>query len=175
MTISAQVKAAFGFSQVGSNAFGGPNFSALIDFQQAFTNGTTANKADIAYAAERTVSTASNDDIDLRGVLADALGSTINAAELVALMIWNKQKDGTANSTNLTIGGAGTLGNAFFGFLNDADATIGPISPGGILLLANPDGSGLGTVTAGTGDILRVANGSGATNKYMIGLLARSA
>lgn len=173
MTISAQVKASLNFSQVGTNAFGGPSFSALIDFQQLLANGTGAAQANLAYAAERTVATATNDDIDLAGVLVDALGATITAAELVALMIWNKQKDGTANTTSLTIGAAAS--NQFYGFLGSDADKIGPISPGGVLLLCNPDASGLGTVTAGTGDILRIANSAGATNKYMIGILARNA
>lgn len=171
MTINAHVKASINLSQVGANAFGGPQFNALLDAALALTNGTGANQADIAYIAERTVNTASNDDIDLAGVLSDALGTTVAAAELVAIMVKNVQKDGTANTTDLTIG-AGS--NPMIGFLG-ATHTLGPIRPGGFFMLACGDASGIGAVTAGTGDILRVANSSGATNKYQICLLARSA
>lgn len=150
-----------------------PSWSTTMSLIQSFTSGTTANKADLAYVAERTVSSASNDDIDLAGTLTDALGNTITAAEIVAIMIANVQKDGTANTTSLTIGGAAS--NAWFGFVGASGDTVGPVSPGGAFLIMNPDASGLGAVTAGTGDILRVANASGASNTYQIGLLARTA
>ena len=42
-------------------------------------------------------------------------------------------------------------------------------------MLAAGDAAGLGAVTAGTGDILRIANSSGATAKFQIAILARSA
>lgn len=173
MTVTADFKATLTVNQSGANAFsGGPHWSAMLTIAQAFTDGTTAGKADIAYVAERSVNTASNDDIDLAGVLTDALGSTITAAELVMLIIWNKQKDGTANTTDLTIGNGS---NPVVGFLGGTTPTIGPIKPGGFLILGAADAAGIGAVTAGTGDILRVANGSGATNKYQIAVLARSA
>ena len=173
MTVAASVRAALSVSQSGANAFsGGPNWSAAIDEVLSLTDGTTANKCDLAYVAERTVASATNDDIDLAGVLTDAFGATITAAELVALLIVNKQKDGTANTTNLTIG-AGS--NPAVGFLGGTTPTIGPIRPGGMLLLACPDAAGICAVVAGTGDILRVANSSGAQAKYVIAILARSA
>ncbi|MFO1126371.1 MAG: hypothetical protein U1E25_14580 [Methylocystis sp.] len=78
--------------------------------------------------AERTVASATNDDIDLAGVLTDALSVTITAAELIALVIINKQKDGTANTTNLTIGNGS---DPMIGFLGGTTPTIGPIRPGG--------------------------------------------
>ena len=66
------------------------------------------------------------------------------------------------------------LGAIFIGFLAATD-TIGPIKPGGIFMLIAGDLAGIGTVTAGTGDILRIANSSGGTAKYQIAILARSA
>lgn len=172
MAVNASLRAALSVSQVGSEAFaGGPNWSAAIEQVLSFANGTGADQADLAYVAERTVASATNDDIDLAGVLTDALGATITAAELAAILIVNKKKDGSANTTNLTIG-AGA--NPMIGFLG-ATHTIGPIRPGGVFMLACGDASGIGAVTAGTGDILRIANSSGAQNKYLIALLARSA
>lgn len=172
MTATAKLDISLATSLAGSNAFSaGPFWSAVMSLTKSFASGTTANKIDIAYMAERTVATATNDDIDLAGVLADALGTTITAAELVGIFIVNEQLDGTANTTNLTIG-AGT--NPFVGFLGGTTPTLGPIGPGGCVLLMSPTATGLGTITAGTGDILRIANSSGATNKYKIAILARS-
>jgi hypothetical protein len=173
MTVSASVRVALSVSQTGANAFsGGPNWSGAIDEILSFTNGTGANQCDLAYVAERTVASATNDDIDLAGVLTDALGATIIAAELVALLIINKQKDGTANTTDLTIG-LGT--NPVLGFLGGTLPTIGPLKPGAMILLASPGAAGLGVVGAGASDVLRIANSSGAQAKYLIAALARSA
>lgn len=174
MGVTAQIRAALSVSQTGTAAFGNsPSWSAAIEEILSLTNGTGANQADIAYVAERTVASATNDDIDLAGVLSDAMGATITAAELVALLIVNKQKDGTANTTDLTIGNGGV--NSAVGFVGAAAHTIGPIKPGGIFLLAAGNAAGIGAVTASTGDILRIANSSGAQAKYQIAILARSA
>jgi len=170
MPISAIMKASVSISQVGNNAFGGPSFSAALEFSQAFSDGVGLNQANIAYIAERTVASGANDDIDLSGVLSDALGASIVAAELCGIFVHNKPKTGAANTTNLTIG-AGS--NPMIGFLGAAH-TIGPIRPGGVFMLAAGDTAGIGAVTAATGDILRIANSSGAQNKYLIAILART-
>lgn len=170
---AATIKASLAVSEAGSNAFSsGPFWNGSMEFLSVLSDGTTANKADLSYMAERTVASASNDDIDLAGVLTDALGDTVTAAELVAVMVINAQKDGTANTTDLTIGGGS---NPVVGFLGGTTPTIGPIKPGGMVMLAAGDAAGLGAVAAGTGDILRIANSSGASNTYQIGLVLRSA
>lgn len=170
---AATIKASIAISEAGSNAFSsGPFWNGEMSTTIVLSDGTTAGKADLSYMAERTVASGANDDIDLAGVLVDALGATVTAAELVAIMIKNVQLDGTVNTTDLTIG-AGT--NPVVGFMGGTTPTIGPIKPGGVVLLAASDVAGLGAVTASTGDILRVANSSGAENKYQIAILARSA
>lgn len=173
MTLAANITASLSVNQAGANAFSsGPYWAGALEFALALANGTGANQADLAYVAERTVASASNDDIDLSGVLTDALGVTITAAELVALLIINRQKDGAANTTDLTVGGGS---NPVIGFLGGTTPTIGPIKPGGVLLLAAGNAAGIGAVTAGAGDVLRVANSAGAQNKYQIAILGRSA
>jgi hypothetical protein len=163
--ILARIKA----NVTGSNDFGGPDFAATIEKAMSLGSGTTANNADIVFFDVRTVASATNDDIDLAGSLSDAFGATITAAELVALMIINGPRTGAANTTALTVGGGS---NPVVGFTS---GTIGPILPGGIMLLAAGHGSGLGAVTAGTGDILRIANASGAAATYQIAVIARTA
>jgi hypothetical protein len=158
-------------SQAGGNDYGGPAFEPFVGASLETTLGTGANQADILFVDERQVSSASNDDIDLAGVLTNAFGSTIIAAELVSLLIINAPLSGSANTTNLTIGG-GT--NPVVGFLGGTTPTIGPIRPGGFVLLGCGDAAGLGAVTSGTGDILRIANSSGAAARYQIAIVARS-
>lgn len=170
---AATIKASIAISEAGSNAFSsGPFWNGTIDFLATLSDGTTAGKADLSYMAEVTVATGANSDIDLAGVLSDALGSTITAAELVAIMIHNEQLDGTANTTTLTIDQ--TVTNGMTGFL-DSSSSLGPIQPGGVFLLAATHASGIGAVTAGTGDLLRITNSSGATNKFKLAILARTA
>ncbi|GLI23483.1 hypothetical protein GGQ86_002979 [Xanthobacter flavus] len=169
MTVSAKLSLHLAANLKGSNAFNaGPYWDGVIDLVQSFADGVTAEKVDRIYMAERTVASASNDDVDLAGVLVDALGVTITAAELVAVLIVNKKKDGTANITNLTIGGS-TSGVPGF------TAAGHVVKPGGVFLLMNPDATGIATVTASTGDILRVTNSSGASNTYQLAVLARTA
>lgn len=172
MGLTANIRASLRATQTGANDFGGPGFTPALEAVLALTDGTTANKADRFWADVRTVASASNDDLDLTGTLTDAFGASLAQVELVALMIINAPLSGAANTTNLTIGGGS---NPVVGFLGGTTPTIGPIRPGGFLLLACGDAAGIGAVTAGTGDILRIANSSGAAATYQIAVIGRSA
>lgn len=173
MAVSAEFKMSLSANQVGTGSFGNSAYwGAAIEAALSFSDGTTANKFDQLYVAERTVASATNDDIDLAGVITDAFGATITAAELVGIVLVNKSKAGVANTTALTIGG-GT--NPFVGFLTGTTPAITKVGPGAVFAFISPDATGLGTITAGTGDILRIANASGAANTFQIALLLRSA
>lgn len=134
--------------------------------------GTGAGQADLTYYGNRTVAGGANDDIDVAGVLARPLGGVLTAVEIVAIVIVNRAADGTANTTNLTLGG-GT--NPVVGYMGGTTPTIGPIRPNGVRVLLETDVAGLCAVTPGTGDILRVANSAGAAATYQIAIIARSA
>lgn len=163
----------FNVSDVGTSEFGGPQFSAAMAAALSLVNGTLAGQADLLYAKQRTVASATNDDIDLNGSLIGGLGVAVNFVKLVGLIVINAPLgNAAANTTNLTIG-AGT--NPFLGFLGGTAPTIGPIRPGGFIMLGCPDLAGIGTVTPTSADILRIANSSGAANTYQIGIIGRSA
>jgi hypothetical protein len=172
MALTASITAALTAVQTGSNDFDGDKFAPAMRKTISLTDGTGANQADILFMDQRSVASASNDDIDLYGSLTDAFGTTVSAAEIVAIFIVNGPISGSANTTDLTIG-AGS--NPFVGFLGGTTPTIGPIKPGGMFMIGAGDAAGIGTVTATTADILRVANSSGATATYQIGIIARSA
>jgi hypothetical protein len=175
MTIaSAELAVSFKASQSGgSNSFGSTYWNGVMSLVQPFSGGTTANKFDQLYMAERSVNASSNDDLDLSGVLTDIFGATITSVELVGIVLINAPKAGSpANVSNLTLGGGS---NPVVGFLGGTTPTVGPIKPGGCFVLMNPDATGLATITAGTGDILRIANGSGGAATYQIALMLRSA
>lgn len=172
MPLETTIKATLRARQTGTNDFGTPIFTPEIAAFLELANGTGVSQADLIFVDERSVASATNDDIDLAGVLANPLGGTLSFVEIVALIVINAPKSGAANTTNLTIGG-GT--NPFIGFLGGTTPTIGPIRPRGFVYLGCPADVGIGAVTAGTGDILRIANSSGAAATYQIGIVGRSA
>lgn len=172
MTLSASLLTQWDFLQRGSHDFGTDKFTPQVKSLITLADGTAANQADLLFVDQRAVATGANDDIDLAGVLSDAFGATITAAELVGLMVVNAPRSGAANTTDLTIGGGS---NPVTGFLGGTTPTIGPIKPGGMVCLAAGNAAGIGAVTAGTADILRIANSSGATATYQIAIVARSA
>lgn len=162
-SISLQVSASESKSGV---TVGNALWSGNIAQALTLGNGTTANNIDLVYVAERIVTTGANDDIDLTGVLASAIGTAFDAAEIVGIVIVNKPESGS-NTTSLTVGGST---NGLPGYTS----AISTISPGGLYAVVSPDASGIATVTAGTGDILRVTNGSGASNTYQVAILGRT-
>ena len=172
MALVAEILAKISAVQTGPNDFGADKFRPQVQAALALTDGTGANQANILFADQRTIASAAADNIDLAGVLTDAFGATIAAAELVAILIINAPISGGANTTSLTIGG-GT--NPVAGFLGGTTPTIGPIGPGGVVLLACSTAAGLGAVIAGTADVLRVANSAGATATYQIAVIGRTA
>jgi len=171
MALTATLRSSIDFTQTGTNDYT-DRLKDVVSKTLSLADGTAADQADLMFVNQRTVASASNDDLDLAGVLTDFNGATITFAEIVAVLVINGPKSGSANTTDLTIG-AGS--NPFTGFLGGTAPTIGPIKPGGVVFLFAGDAAGLGTVTTGTGDILRIANSSGASATYQICLIGRSA
>lgn len=168
MAVGASVLLKVSATESGAPSVGSSLWTAGFENVLTFGNGTTSGNIDLVYVAERTVSSGANDDVDVAGALSSGLGTSIAAAEVVGIAIVNKQKDGTANTTSLIIGGST---NGLPGYTSAVES----IAPGGMYMVVSPDASGIATVTAGTGDILRITNGSGAQNKYMLAIFARSA
>lgn len=175
MTFKANLNFLLSVSQSGVAAFGkAPQWNGDINLMESYAEGVGAGQFNLAYLDERTVASASNDDVDLAGVLASALGTSFAAAELALLFVLNRPRDpdAAANTTNLTIGGGS---NPMIGFLGGTTPVLGPIRPGAFCVLGGvKNAGGIGAITAGTGDILRIANSSGAQNKYVLGLLGRT-
>ena len=170
MTVGASISLKLAASRAGTPSVGTALWSGGLDHILSFGNGTTANNIDRVYIAERTIASNTTDSIDLAGVLTDGLGTTITAAEVVAIVVLNKRASGVANTTNLTIGATGSS-NQLPGF-NQALATV---KPNGMYMHVNPDATGIVAVTAGSADVLPIANSSGASNTYQLVILARSA
>lgn len=144
-----------------------------IEVTLSLADGVGVDQADRIYIAERTVASGANDDIDLAGTsILDPSGAALTFAKIKTIMIINAPKSGAANTTNLTIGG-GT--NPVVGLLGGTTPTLGPMKPGEVLLRHAGVLAGLCSVTAGTADILRVANSAGASATYQICIIGTSA
>lgn len=136
-----------------------------IDLSATMANGTSTNQADMVWHDRRTL-VATSENIDLAGSLTSVFGATLTFATCKALLINNRTT--TAGAT-LTVGGAAA--NAFSAIFADAtDKLI--IQPGGCALFFAPR-TGY-TVTAATGDILKIDAGA-ATVEYDIYILGTTA
>lgn len=132
----------------------------------AFTDGSGAGQANRLWHDRRTVAQSTNDDIDLAGVLADVYGTTITLARVKALIIQH-----VSGTNPLTIGVSPT--NPWISWVAaSGDGVV--LRPSGLLVLATNEATGY-TVTAGSADVLRVANGAGTSVDYKITVVGATA
>jgi hypothetical protein len=90
-------------------------------------------------------------------------GATLTFTKIKAILV----KAAEGNTNNVVVGGAAS--NGWVGPFGDVSDTVA-VKPGGTLLLVAPNAAGY-AVTAGTGDILKVANsgaGTGVTYDIVI-------
>lgn len=142
---------------------------AAIAFPQHkndFTFGTGASQVDLMFTDTRTVAASTTEDLDVAaGGLTDAFGTTFTLAELKVLIVCAA----STNTNNVVLGGDANS----VPFLSAAATTIS-IKPGGCFSFTDPSAGGI-AVTAGTGDIIQVANsGAGTTVTYDIIVMGSS-
>ncbi|NNJ04151.1 hypothetical protein HHX38_08385 [Streptomyces sp. PKU-MA01144] len=133
------------------------------------SSGTGAGQADKVFSDRRTLAASATEDLDLAGVLLDAFGAAITFARIKGLVI----KAAAGNTNNVVIGAAAT--NTWATLLG-ATHTI-TLRPGAALcvMAGATDATGY-AVTAGSGDLLKVANSAGGTSvTYDIVLIGASA
>lgn len=121
-----------------------------------FVPGIIANQADLAWFDQRTLALSASENIDLNGALFDAFGAAVNFAKVKALVV----AAAAANANDVIIGNAAS--NGFVGPFGAATHTLA-IKPGGFVMMAAPGLAGLGSIMAGTGDLLKVLNGGAGT------------
>lgn len=146
--------------------------SASAPVQAKFTvnlaNGAGAGQADRVWADRRTLAASASESLDLAGTLLDAFGDAATFVRVKAIIV----RAADANTNNVTVGGAST--NAFVGPFGAATHTVS-VRPGGMVAFACRDATGW-PVTAGTGDLLQLANSAGGTTvEYEIIVIGCSA
>lgn len=169
MGTDARIYAALHVRHSGSPDFGTATYvheSTELLADQLLT-GTGDGQADTVFIDQRTISASSSEELDLSGSLTDPLGGAAVFAEIAAIEV----RAAAGNTNDVVVGGASS--NAFVGPFGAADNTIA-VAPGAVLVLHHPAGGW--AVTAGTGDLLQVANGgSGSAVTYDIVIVGRSA
>lgn len=154
--VSVKVQSKLSSSQDLSNAIA----TLTKTFSTPFTNGTGANQASNVWSDRRSVLTATNEDLDLAGgSLSNALGAALTFTEVKAIIIYALP----ANTGVLSITRPAANGLPFLLAAGDGFS----LSPGSLFVYTNPSDAGI-AVTAGTGDLINIANASGATQSYEI-------
>jgi hypothetical protein len=156
LSVDGLVDAAIDIGQVAHTFAFGPSF--------VWGQGTGANQITQAFMDNRTLAASANEDLDLSGSLINALGQTLLFTKIRGLIV----RAAAANTNNVIVGGA--TSNALATFFGAATHTL-TVRPGGLIALIAPDTTGY-AVTAGTGDLLRIANsGAGTSVSYELILL----
>lgn len=163
--VRAQFKTSIAAALFGSADLGTPvleldDINDLIQFEP----GTDAvSKADLLFSDQRTLAASATENLDLSGVLTDAFGAVITAAEIVAIYV----KAAKTNVNNVIIG---NVANGFVGPLG-ATGTY-TVKPGETFVAVSQSGW---AVTAATADLLKLANSAGGSAVvYDVILVGRS-
>lgn len=163
-TITTSIKATLSTSpDIGAAAY---RVDETITSQ--FADGTGAGQAKQLFTDTRTIAASGNEDLDLSGALSNAFGTSIAFTAIKAIRV----KAAAANTNDVQISPAAT--NGWLGPFADASDIIS-VPPGGQFLMTREDATGW-AVTAGTGDLLNVANSSSGTGvTYTIELIGETA
>lgn len=121
-------------------------------------NGTGADQANQVFSDTRTLSSGANEELDLSGVLTNAVGESVTFTKVKLILIRNK------GTTHLSVGGAAS--NGFVSLFGDATDIIN-VRAGGVFLLTAPDATGL-AAAGGTADKFKILNSAGASIDYDI-------
>lgn len=153
--VNAEVEVRIKAQQVGTADLGSPRMTLepIHELLQFISGTDTVGKSNILFSDTRTLAASANADLDLAGVLTDAFGATIAAAEVV--LIFFKAHAANTNNVNVTRPASNGLAAPF---LAAGDGIS--IKPGEFALFASQSGW---AVTAATGDLINVANSAGTT------------
>ena len=155
MTITLSSVATIRGEIVTARDGGNATFAVREGSTKSITNGTGANQANAVYIDYFSIAASGTLDIDLSGSLEDAHGNVLVFTAIKEILL---AADST-NTNDVILGNGGA--NSFLGPLGAAAHTI-TLKPGQRTGMTNYSAAGW-SVTAGTGDILRVANSSSGT------------
>ena len=166
MAIDGKISTSISLVHASAYDFGGRYAEIKQALDLLFESGTGNNQADLVFSGQRTLAASASESFDLNGTtLLDAFGTAIAMAKIKAIYL----KAAAGNTNNVIIG---NVTNGIVGPFGAATHSI-LVKPGGVFLWACP-GTGE-TITAGTGDLLKIANSGGTTGvTYDLMLLGTS-
>lgn len=130
-------------------------------------SGVGLNQADQIYQDTNTLGASGTVDVDLAGVLTDALGTALTFARIKAIIV--KAAVGNSNNVNVTR----PASNGVPLFLAASDGI--PLGPDAAFVWIAPSAAGI-AVTAGTGDLITFTNsGAGTSVTYDLVIIGASA
>jgi hypothetical protein len=139
-----------------------------LDFNDSLDSGVAADQADRVFSDTRTVTASANEDLDLAGALLQVDGSAFTPAKLKLIFI----SAAAGNTNDVLVTRPASNGVPFLTAAGDGFA----LKPGGSFLLYSPTLAGICSVTAGTGDLINVANSAGGSSViYSIIIVGTSA
>jgi hypothetical protein len=167
MALSTNIALTLVATLTGTADLSTPKDTLNYPITDTLDSGTAIDQADKIYRSTRTLGSGANESLDLAGSLTDALGATITFAKVKLILIKNKS---TTAANILTVGAAAS--NAFESW--GATGSTIKVGPDGFVVLYNPSAAGY-AVTAGTGDLLKIANGGSSSTAYDIIIVGTSA
>jgi len=167
MAVTGSLSVSWNFRETStSNTTGTTINDGSLPITLSFASGTGSGQADQHFLNSFTLASGATNNHDISGGLTSALGATITAAKHVALIIYNPA---TVAGDYLSVGAHAT--NPLISFINAAGVNY--VRPGGFLVWSCFVDAG--TVTAATGDLLKVTNSGANSITYTIGFLTKSA
>lgn len=125
------------------------------DYTQLFASGTGANQGNALFQDDRTLAASASENLDFNASLTDDFGQSVTCTKLKTLLI----KAASGNTNNVLVGGGSTTITTVFS--DTSDKVI--VRPGGVFMYTAPDSTGA-ALTAGSADVLTVANSAGSTS-----------
>jgi len=163
MSLTARIASTLRATYTKTSDVASPTQTVDETFSIDYANGVAANQANVLFADTRTLAPSATEDLDLTGSLSDALGTSLVNARIKCIRI-----SAAAGNTNNVIVGAASATQ--WTTLLNATGTI-TLHPGAFFTAATPTAAGW-TVTAATGDLLKIANsGAGTSVTYTIELI----
>jgi hypothetical protein len=156
MGLQTQINLAIAAALSSALDLGEASYAPNIGANFNFADGGGDDQASQIFTDVRTLTASSTENLDLNGVLTNALGASIALTKVKALII----KADAANTNDVVVGPAAS--NGLVTPFNAAADRV-KVKPGGLLVLVAPKSAGY-AVTAGTGDQLFVGNGAAGTS-----------
>lgn len=155
MPLSAVIKSSVAITQTGVGDVESATSQVNESSALTYSDGSGAGQANVQWSDDRTIAASGSENLDLAGSLANLLGTAVFARVKYIKIVAN------ANNTNkVTFSQPASNGLAGI-FLAAGDGVS--IPPGGKFEWGDPGATGV-AVTAGTGDLLTVANSGGGTS-----------